>query len=151
MRPRTVWSVSNLQPLIALHQILDGKAATHSLDQPSQQRDQFNFRVVDDLELISDRLSALDLEYVHGDHRTRQTRPKMELVLLAGAVGHHDRFEPKILEALQAPRACYLGVKALVAKLPVTVLSGAAIHDIVAGYFAAARLAMRYVATRHPR
>ena len=61
----------------------------------------------------------------------------MELVLLAGAVGHRDRIEPQILEALQALRACYLGIKALVAKLPVAVLNGTAIHDIVAGYFAA--------------
>jgi hypothetical protein len=101
-------------------------------------RSSFNVRVVHDLELISGRLSALDLEYVHGDHRTEQTRPKMELVLLAGAVAHHDRIEPTILEALQALRACHLGVKALVAKVPVAVLNGAAIHDIVAGYFAAA-------------
>jgi hypothetical protein len=63
----------------------------------------------------------------------------MELVLLAGAVGHHDRIEPTILEALQALCACYLGVKALVAKPPVAVLNGAAIHDIIAGYFTAAR------------
>jgi hypothetical protein len=117
--------ISNLQLLITLHQILDGKAATHSLDQPSQQRDQVNFRVVHDLELISGRFVALDFEYVHGNHCTRQTRPKMELVLLARAVPHHDRIEPTILEALQTLRARYLGVKALVAKLAVAVLNGA--------------------------
>jgi hypothetical protein len=45
--------------------------------------------------------------------------------IIARAVPHHDRIEPTILEALQTLRACYLGVKALVAKLAVAVLNGA--------------------------
>lgn len=54
-------------------------------------------------------MSALDFECLHGDHCAKQTRPEMELVLLAGAVAgegelinDHQLFRPNAARE-QAP------------------------------------------------
>src|SRR3990167_9498550 len=71
----------------------------------------------------------------------------MELVRLAGAVGHCDLIETDILEAIQTLRACHLGVEALAAKLPVATLDRAVVHYIVGGCRRTACFAADHAAT----
>jgi hypothetical protein len=70
----------------------------------------------------------------------------MELVPLPGAISHHNRMETDILEALQTQGAGHLGVEAAVAKLSVTLLNRAIVHDIVGWDDRAARLAADHAA-----
>src|SRR5208283_4597658 len=65
----------------------------------------------------------------------------MELVPLPCAVSHHNRMETDILEALQTQGAGHLGVEAAGAKLSVTLLNRAIVHDIVGRDGHTARLA----------
>src|SRR5208282_2541065 len=65
----------------------------------------------------------------------------MELVPLPCAVSHHNRMETDILEALQTHGAGHLGVEAAAAKLSVTLLNRAIVHDIVGRDGRTARLA----------
>src|ERR1700719_3538054 len=70
----------------------------------------------------------------------------MELVPLPGAISHHNRMETDVLEALQTQGAGHLGVEAVVAKLSVTLLNQAIVHDIVGRDGRAARLAADHAA-----
>src|SRR5271157_231031 len=65
----------------------------------------------------------------------------MELVLLPCAVSHQNRMETDILEALQTQGAGHFGVEAAAAKLSVTLLNRAVVHDIVGRDGRTARLA----------
>jgi hypothetical protein len=70
----------------------------------------------------------------------------MELVPLPGAISHHNRVETDILKALQTQGAGHLGVEAAGAKLSVTLLNRAIVHDIVGWDGRAARLAADHAA-----
>src|ERR1700722_18109037 len=70
----------------------------------------------------------------------------MELVPLPRAVDHHNRMETDIFEAFQTRDAGHLGVEAAVAKLAVTLLNRAIVHDIVARDGRIARLAADHAA-----
>src|SRR5271165_6768181 len=70
----------------------------------------------------------------------------MELVPLPCAVSHHNRMETDILEALQTQGAGHLGVEAAGAKLSVTLLNRAIVHDIVGRDGHTARLAADHAA-----
>src|SRR5260221_14298495 len=65
----------------------------------------------------------------------------MELVPLPCAVSHHNGMETDILEALQPQSAGPLGFEAAVAKLSVTLLNRAVVHDIVSRDGRTARIA----------
>jgi hypothetical protein len=69
----------------------------------------------------------------------------MELVPLPCAISYHNRIETDILE-VQAQGAGHLSVEAAVAKLSVTLLNRAIIHDIVGWDGRTARLAADHAA-----
>lgn len=55
----------------------------------------------------------------------------MELMRDPGAIGHGDRIETGSLDVLQALPAFHPGVEAAVAKRPLAILDGAAVHHVV--------------------
>jgi hypothetical protein len=65
----------------------------------------------------------------------------MELVPLPCAISHHNRMETDVLEPLQTQGVGHLKVKAAGAKLSVTLLDRAIVHDIVGWDARTARLA----------
>jgi hypothetical protein len=70
----------------------------------------------------------------------------MELVPLPCTVSQHNRMETHIIEALQTQSAGHLGVETAVAKLSVTLLKRAVVHDIVARDGGTARTAADHAA-----
>lgn len=65
----------------------------------------------------------------------------MKLVLLPCAIRHHNGMEKEILEVVQTQYAGHFGVEALIAKLSVTLLNRAIVHDLVGSDGNAARVA----------
>jgi hypothetical protein len=84
------------------------------------------------LEAVTSRLPVAEFESIKGDTGAEQMSAKVKLVDFAGTIGEANRGEVGVLESVQPVHSCNLLVETLIAKLPITLLDGAALDDVVA-------------------
>jgi hypothetical protein len=71
------------------------------------------------------------LKGIQRDARAEQTSPEMKHVGFTRAVSDFDWFEPDMFKLVQTIRLGDLGIQALVAELPVPILNGTVVDEIV--------------------
>ena len=71
--------IGDLQPVLAIDNMLHGQGAVHLLNQAPQQRQQIVRRLADDLERVTGRISVPKLEGVERNPGPEQMRAEMEL------------------------------------------------------------------------
>ena len=124
-------AICDLQAMFLVGEMFRGEGAADPLDQAAKQHEQIVFRISDNLEPVAGRMFVTKFEAVEGYPRSEQMRAKVKLVELAVAIGEADRSELGVFK-IQPTLPGYLLVKALAAKLFISLLYGAIVDDVVA-------------------
>jgi hypothetical protein len=124
--------IRDLQPKLAVLHMFDGQGTADFLDQSPKQHQQIFLWITDYLKLISSGMPAAKLKGIQRDTRAEQTGPEMKHMGFTCAVSEFDGIEADVLKLAQTIRFGDLGIYALVAELPVPILNGAVVDDIVA-------------------
>jgi hypothetical protein len=124
--------VRDLQPTFAVVHVLDGQRTADLFDKPPKQHKQVLLWIGDYLKLISSAIPITKLKGIQSDARAEQMGPEMKDVGFTCAVSEFDGVESDVLKLVQTIRFGDLGIEALAAELPASLLHGNVVDDIVA-------------------